>query len=61
MRATITVIVVGPSRQIAWFKEHGIRVFVTRLGHPRVLRSDLENEELPFKTEPDLDSLDDVG
>ncbi len=46
-----------PSKQIAWLRRYGIRVFVSRTGHPRVLRSDLESKGSESRTKPDLDAL----
>ncbi len=46
-----------PSKQIAWFRQYGIRVFVSRVGHPRILRSDLESKDGEPRTKPDLDAL----
>ncbi len=44
------------SRQITWLRRYGIRVYVTRVGEPRVLRSDLEAK--PKKAQkPDLDAV----
>ncbi len=46
-----------PSKQIAWLRQYRIRVFVSRTGQPRVLRSDLENKESRLRTTPDLDAV----
>ncbi len=46
-----------PKRQVAWLRQYGIRVFVSRTGQPRVLRSDLENKESRLRTTPDLDAV----
>ena len=46
-----------PSKQIAWLRQYGIRVFVSRVGHPRILRSDLESKDGEPRTKPDLDAL----
>ncbi len=46
-----------PSKQITWLRKYGIRVFVSRVGHPRILRSDLESKDGEPRTKPDLDAL----
>ena len=46
-----------PSKQITWLRQYGIRVFVSRVGHPRILRSDLESKDGEPRTKPDLDAL----
>ncbi len=49
-----------PSKQITWLQQYGIRVFVSRAGHPRVLRSHLESNGYQKRTTPDLDALRDL-
>lgn len=34
-----------PSKQIAWLRQYGIRTFVSRTGHPRVLHADLNDQQ----------------
>jgi hypothetical protein len=50
-----------PSKQIAWLRQYGIRAFVSRTGHPRVLHSDLNDKQSQVRTTPDLDALDELG
>ena len=46
-----------PGKQIAHLRKQGVRVLVTRNGHPRVLRSALENKREPEPSKPNLEPM----
>lgn len=49
------------SMQIQWLRNNGIRHFIARDGHPRVLESDLTEPKSKTRTRPDFEALRRLG
>lgn len=45
------------SMQIRWLRDNGVRFFVARDGHPRVLPESLTEEKARARTRPDFEAL----
>ncbi len=50
-----------PLKQIQMLKSYGIRFFVAADGHPRVVRTDVEQRQRSGNSAPDFSSLDKAG
>ena len=50
-----------PSKQIAALRRQCVRVFVTKTGKPRVVRSALENKREPERTKPNFEPMPRLG